>query len=271
MNNLQSPISNLQLTRKTAVFILLWLLVMIFVPIANWVWGEAAMLRLVSVGVVAQATAVLSILIGAWGWRETAKTAVIVALLTYAVEFIGSRTGYPFGRYHYTDLLQPQIGHVPLLIPLAWLMMLPCAWAVASHFSTWHFALFSALALTAWDLMLDPQMVGWGLWVWQQPGGYFGIPWLNFGGWVLTAVLLTTLLRPKPVPIRPLLLIYTLTWFLETFGLAFFWAMPGPAAVGGVVMGLFVWHGWKKNETERLRDWEIDQPPVSQSPNLPIS
>ncbi|MCA9997995.1 MAG: hypothetical protein KDE56_19680 [Anaerolineales bacterium] len=79
MNNLQSPIPNLQLTRKTAVFILLWLLVMIFVPIANWVWGEAVMLQLVSVGVVAQATAVLSILIGAWGWRETVKTAVIVA------------------------------------------------------------------------------------------------------------------------------------------------------------------------------------------------
>lgn len=266
MNTLHALLSTLNVTSKTAVFILLWLLIMIFVPIANWVWGEAAMLRLVSAGVVAQATAVLLILIQAWGWQETVKTAVLTALTAYTVEWIGSHTGWPFGSYYYTPTLQPQLGGVPLLIPLAWLMMLPCAWATVAHYAGWRFTLLAAFAFTAWDLMLDPQMVGWGLWVWQQPGGYFGIPWLNFVGWILTAVFLTALLRPKPVPVRPLLLIYTLTWFLETFGLAFFWAMPGPAAVGGVVMGVFVWLGWKKNEIKRLRDWEIDQ-----SLNLPVS
>ncbi|MCB9430398.1 MAG: carotenoid biosynthesis protein [Ardenticatenaceae bacterium] len=133
---------------------------------------------------------------------ETAKTA-LSSLSSPMPLNLWVRAPATFGRYHYTDLLQPQIGHVPLLIPLAWLMMLPCAWAVASRFTGWRFALLRPSALTAWDQMLDPQMVGWGLWVWQQPGSYFGIPWLNFGGWIFNSVLLTTLLRPKPVPVRP--------------------------------------------------------------------
>ena len=64
-------------------------------------------------------------------------------------------------------------------------------------------------------------------------------------GWWGTAVLLTALIEPKNLPARPLLIIYTITWFLETFGLLFFWGLPGPALVGGVVMGLFGWLGWR--------------------------
>jgi putative membrane protein len=135
------------------------------------------------------------------------------------------------------------LGGVPLLIPLAWLMMLPCAWAVAYQITGQsrgrQFMLVSALAFTAWDLFLDPQMVNWGYWVWEQPGGYFGIPWLNFGGWFLSAVGLTWLIRP-PAPPASLLVIYLLTWLLQTVGQLFFWQMPGPALVGFGGMGCFV-------------------------------
>src|SRR5690606_41755819 len=30
------------------------------------------------------------------------------------------------------------------------------------------FILVSALALTVWDLFLDPQMVAWGFWIWER-------------------------------------------------------------------------------------------------------
>jgi hypothetical protein len=46
--------------------------------------------------------------------------------------------------------------------------------------------------------------------------------------------------RPKLPPLGPLLAIYTITWFLQSVGQALFWNMPGPAAVGFVVMGTFV-------------------------------
>ena len=97
--------------------------------------------------------------------------AVKIIILTWAIEAIGTATGFPFGSYSYTDHLQPQLLGVPLFIPLAWMMMLPPSWAVAQRLSSSKgklvFLVLGALAFTAWDLFLDPQMVKWGLWVWD--------------------------------------------------------------------------------------------------------
>jgi putative membrane protein len=236
------PLSGLPL-----LLIVAWILSMIAVPIVRWTIADASMYPLITISVLLQAAAVFAILHGAWGMRRTLLAAVMIMLFTLAAEILGSRTGFPFGTYEYTTRLQPQIGHVPVLIPLAWFMMAPAAWAVASGFRTrpWLFILMSALALTAWDLLLDPQMVAWDLWHWAEAGLYFGIPLTNYAGWLLVSALLTWLIRPSPLPLFPLLVVYTITWFLETFGLAFFWGMPGPALVGGLVMGLFVWLGWR--------------------------
>ena len=218
-----------------------WLLVIISLPIVGWTLGEDAMRRAVSLGVALQAGLMLAVLVGALGWRRALPLAGGVAALGWAAEALGSKTGVPFGAYHYTDALQPQVAGVPLVIPFAWLMMLPPAWAVAAriggHWRDMRFVVLSALAMTAWDLFLDPQMVGLGLWEWAQPGGYFGIPWVNFGGWLLVSALITALLRPPPLPAAPLLTVYGLTLALEAIGLGIFWRQPGPALVGTLAMG----------------------------------
>ncbi len=78
------------------------------------------------------------------------------------------QTGLPFGRYAYTDALRPQVAHVPAIVPLAWFGMgLPAreaAHAALGNRSTpaTRIVLGSA-AMTAWDLFLDPQMVGEGI------------------------------------------------------------------------------------------------------------
>jgi putative membrane protein len=244
----KGPLS-LRLSRLATILIVAWTLSMIAVPIVKWTRGVEAIYPLLSITVLLQAGAVFSILYPALGVRRTAGIAAAIMLFTLAAEAIGARTGFPFGPYHYTERLQPQVGPVPLLIPLAWFMMVPSAWAVAQRFrrKRWQFIPVSALALVAWDLLLDPQMVHWDLWQWDNPGLYFGIPLTNFAGWFLVGVLLTWLI-PAPaqrLPVRPLLLVYTITWFLEAFGLAFFWGMPGPAVAGGLVMGFFVWFGWR--------------------------
>lgn len=236
----------LRANRRVTTLIALWTLAMISLPILKWIWGVEILRTGLVMGVTFQATAVFFILLDAWGWRDTVKTAVFIAAATLIIEIIGSSTGFPFGHYDYTDLLQPQIIHVPLLIPMAWFMMLPAAWATVARYRhrRWLFVILSAVALTAWDLFLDPQMVAWGLWEWDVTGGYFGIPWTNYLGWLLTAVFITAVMPPKPLPVKPLLIIYTITWFLETVGLLFFWNLPGPALVGSLVMGAFVVTGW---------------------------
>jgi putative membrane protein len=146
--------------------------------------------------------------------------------------------------------LQPQLLGVPALIPLAWLMMLPPAWAVAAAVISPRerapFALVAALAFTAWDLYLDPQMVTRGLWAWAEPGGYFGIPWVNFLGWLVTAFIITYVCAPGDLPARPLAVIYTLTWLLQAIGLGVFWGHPGPALAGFFAMGVFVVLFWRR-------------------------
>ena len=240
-----------QYSKTNLVFIVLWVLTMISLPIVGWTWGEATLIQGMSVGVLMQGIAVLAILTNAWGLKTTLQTFTIVGVLSYFAELTGSTTGFPFGRYHYTDVLQPQIAGVPLLIPLAWMMMLPPAWAVArivvgKSQSRFAFVMLSALAFTAWDLFLDPQMVRWEFWVWETEGIYFGIPLVNYLGWVLVSALLTFSANPKDIPILPLALVYVLTWGLQTIGQGLFWSQPGPAFFGFIGMGAFVFLAFRK-------------------------
>jgi len=221
---------------------------MISIPILRWFLGDGALRWGVIISVSLLVATVLTTLHHALGARQTLRVVVPVLLLAWLFEYIGHSTGYPFGGYSYTPALQPQLGGVPLLIPLAWLMMLPPAWAVGSQLSGersgLRFVLTSAGAFTAWDLFLDPQMVAWGYWQWDAVGGYFGIPWSNFAGWFLAAAVITYLARPlatpRALPHGALVLIYGVTWLLQSVGQAFFWAMPGPALAGFLVMGSFV-------------------------------
>lgn len=221
-----------------------WVLTMIAIPIVRWTVGDGALHWGVIVSVALLAAAVVTALWQQWGMWATVRLVLTVAPLAWGLEWLGSTTGFPFGEYHYTTTLQPQVAGVPLIIPLAWLMMLPPAWAVASVITggrrDWRFTLVSAAAFTAWDLFLDPQMVGWGYWIWATPGGYFGIPWANFGGWFLGAGILTLLARPQTLPHPILGAIYTVTWLLQTLGQLFFWQMPGPALAGSLGMGIFL-------------------------------
>lgn len=227
------------------ISLILWVMTMISLPLVGWFMGQEYLLRGMSVGVVVQAVVVIVILYQAWGPRQTLITLMGIVILSFFAEFIGVRTGLPFGRYSYTLLLQPQIGAVPVLIPLAWMMMLPPAWGIAELITgkssrTFSFILVSALAFTAWDLFLDPQMVGWDFWRWHTQGQYFGIPLLNYAGWLLVSACLTFVLAPQKLPSGALSLVYVVTWLLQTIGQGIFWHQPGPALYGFFGCGVFV-------------------------------
>jgi lycopene beta-cyclase len=245
---LPTTLHSLHIPREDRLYwllVILWVLSMISVPIQLWIGGMPVLPFALTLTVVIQAAATMSVLLRGWGWRRTAVVVGAVLVMGWLVEFVGSRTGFPFGIYHYTASLQPQILSVPLIIPLAWLMMLPASWAVAACLvgttQRWRFILVSALAMTAWDLYLDPQKVAWGMWVWPGvEGGYFGIPWSNYAGWLLTTAVMTFIVRPRDLPLIPLLVIYGITWILQAIGLGVFWGQPGPAVVGFLGMGILL-------------------------------
>lgn len=117
-----------------------------------------------------------------WGWRETLRVFFIVTPLAWLVEYIGSTTGFPFGAYHYTPALAPLLGGVPLVIPFrAWARRYAAGLGRGQRHHRqsrgWRFVAVTALAFTAWDLFLDPQMVLWGYWVWTEPGACLASHW----------------------------------------------------------------------------------------------
>jgi len=64
-------------------------------------------------------------------FRRTAQFFAVSAVVAYAMEEIGVRIGLIYGPYHYSDMLGAKLGHVPIIIPLAWFVMIYPSWRVA--------------------------------------------------------------------------------------------------------------------------------------------
>lgn len=163
-----------------------------------------------------------------------------------AAELLGVHTGVPFGRYAYAGTLGPTVGGVPLVIPVAWLMMAYPAAVMGRRVagSAPAAVLVAAFALAAWDLFLDPQMVAAGHWVWEQSGpSLLGIPVVNHLGWLGTALVMQALIVPAMPPAAddavPVAL-YVWTWVGSVTAHAIWFDLPGSAVTGGLAMGAVV-------------------------------
>ncbi|GAA4209709.1 carotenoid biosynthesis protein [Microbispora amethystogenes] len=240
-------------------------------------------LRLTTVVVVLIAASALAFASAATTPQRAAGAFGAAVAAGYAAEWIGTRTGLPFGDYHYTDVLWPRPGGVPLIVALAWGGMGLAAHAVATRavparaaagravparavlYGAVGRVCLGAVALTAWDLFLDPQMLRLGLWVWAEPGPYRDVPLGNFAGWLLVSLLVMTLIERiahHPAPAAPgtaaragatgLVALYTVMAVMETVGFAVVFRPPDllVAAAGGAAMGtcaLLAWRGtWRK-------------------------
>ena len=181
------------------------------------------------------------------GVRWAAAYSIIAVLFGLAVEMVGVHTGWPFSPYSYTDVLQPQVFDVPMLVPLAWTMMAYPALTVGTTLAQrrgWRIVI-GAFALSCWDLFLDPQMVGEGYWVWESelPGlpGIDTIPIVNYLGWFavsLVLMIVLTALPNTPAPLGVPAVLYGWTWLGGIIANAFFLGRPAVALWGGVVMGI---------------------------------
>lgn len=125
-----------------------------------------------------------------------------IYVLSLSSELAGTRFGIPFGEYSYTEMLGAKwFNLVPLLIPTSWFTMaLPSfvlAYYAFSKQGQWiQRILFGSFLLTLWDLSLDPAMSYLTTyWTWGETGPYYGMPWINLGGWYFTGLFLMAALE----------------------------------------------------------------------------
>jgi uncharacterized membrane protein len=131
------------------------------------------------------------------GLRRT----ILLFALTYSISLLfestGVKTGMVYGTYQYSDRLGPMfLGLVPYAIPLTWFIMIYPSLVIATRIvpvqknrTVWVLMLAGtgALAMTAWDLVLDPVMIHFEFWEWEINGLYFGVPLQNYLGWLVTS------------------------------------------------------------------------------------
>ena len=175
----------------------------------------------------------------------TARLLLVSIGVPAVAEAVGVATGIPFGSYRYADSLGPQLLGVPFLVPLAWAMLsYPCLLAGQRLAAGWRAAALGAVALTGWDLFLDPQLVADRHWRWLHPSpGLNGIPLTNLLGWLLVSAALVALLNRLPrVPSDDRVPAALLLWTYGSCVLAnaAFFGRPGVALAGGLGMGLVV-------------------------------
>ena len=207
------------------------------------------------------------------GGRATTVFFVTGVVLGLFFEVLSINTGLPFGPYYYTPLFGAQVLEVPIIIPLAWYVIVYLGYVVANLMiagapvvdggtrqAIW-LSLIGAMVVTAYDLAADPFMVQTiGAWVMLNKGDYFGEQLRGFVGWTFVSFLIAIIVRLShhrvairpPTPTTTLaaaypLLAYGVWWLFFTFiaeprGIrvvaAYAMGIPTLAAL----TGLLTWH-----------------------------
>ena len=158
------------------------------------------------------------------GARAALRFALIAVVLGWIAEELGSRFGWFFGSYTYTEVLGPRIGSVPFVIPLMWFALTYIGYVIA-NLIVWQTpsdgasslgqnlvqSLLAAMIVTAYDLGADPYMV-FKLKAWvmtKLDGGWFGETMQGFAGWMFVSFVIVFLFRlglkrSPPAPATPI-------------------------------------------------------------------
>lgn len=128
-----------------------------------------------------------------FGKKAGSLISVVIFLFSYLAEFIGSSYGILFGDYYYTNRFAPNLFDVPIAIGFAWLMVMGTSHALACAITEkkWLQPIIGACVAVIIDLIIDP--VAFKLkqyWIWEEDGVYYDIPFSNFLGWFIVALVL---------------------------------------------------------------------------------
>jgi uncharacterized membrane protein len=173
------------------------------------------------------------------GWRRTTRFFLITWTTAFICELSSTRTGIPFGLYHYTMSSigeELYLGSIPFIDPLSFTFLLYGSYCMAlclllpadnTHpvrpglnllplrFDTPHRRSPAVLILATFlfvlvDMAIDPVSVRGDRWFlgslyyYPEPGTHFGVPLANYVGWAvvgLTSLMAYSLLDRQGPPL----------------------------------------------------------------------
>ena len=162
------------------------------------------------------------------GWQRTGRFFAVVWLTAFACEFSSTRTGFPFGWYHYTGSTVGQelyLSNVPFMDSLSFTMLLYASYCLGLSFllpshgvssrknrssrnggllaltldrmvrTSWPSCMLTALFFVFIDMVIDPVALRGDRWFlgkiyyYPNPGLHFGVPVTNYVGWAVVGVI----------------------------------------------------------------------------------
>ncbi len=161
------------------------------------------------------------------GWQRTGLFFAVVWLTAFVCEFSSTRTGFPFGWYHYTGSTVGQelyLSNIPFMDSLSFTMILYASYCFALSFllpshgenarknpfaqngrllaltldrsvrTGWPACMLTALFFVFLDMVIDPVALRGDRWFlgkiyyYPDPGLHFGVPVANYVGWAVVGV-----------------------------------------------------------------------------------
>jgi putative membrane protein len=139
--------------------------------------------------------------LGYYTGKEVAFYAIACAVVSNVFENLSVLYGFPFGYYHHTALAGPKLFNVPYVVTLIYLGLGYVSWMVAqviarrTNYCSWRrmvylAPLITAFVFTSWDFCIDP-IYGtiYKVFIYRNPGVWFGTPGGNYFGWLLMTYL----------------------------------------------------------------------------------
>ncbi|MCB1024959.1 MAG: isopentenyl-diphosphate Delta-isomerase [Acidobacteria bacterium] len=215
------------------------------------------------------------------GKRETLIMFLLLGVFALGVETLAIKTGLPYGHFSYSDLLGFKLfGITPWTIFFAWTPLILAAFTIARKLTSnrsQRIILITSF-LVIFDLILDPGAVYFRFWEFAEKGWYYGVPWTNFMGWVISGAvgaILVEVMAERFKPLLPVPVQLTESGFLTIFfwtSVALFAGMVFPAIIGIVciiiIAAIYFRNHYAFDDMVVIVD--EDRKPVATGPNLPI-
>lgn len=118
------------------------------------------------------------------------RFAILVAVVGFAIEIVGVKTGKVFGNYYYGSALGIKMGMVPLIIAFNWLVLTLSTLSITSVLKISPAAKIAlgALLMVMLDVLIEPLSAKLDYWYWLNNE----IPLRNFIGWTIVSVFFHT-------------------------------------------------------------------------------
>ncbi|ERG89752.1 MAG: carotene biosynthesis associated membrane protein [halophilic archaeon J07HX5] len=132
--------------------------------------------------------------------RRAGIALLVLTGYTYAIEYVGASTGWPYGEFSYEVALGPMLaGVIPVALPVFFLPLVLNSYLLSvlllgerTKSVAVRLPVVAVVVVTV-DLVLDPAAVALGFWEFGVTE-FYGVPYANYAGWVLSAAVATVLI-----------------------------------------------------------------------------